>query len=121
MNATRNNSLLFNCEQSNFISKHRLRDDYEDCDFGIDENQQLDTCSLKLVNRFQFQTECIPRLYLSDSVQDCNDDSDESFFYNSLSFTVEAGCKWKRISLSGHAHFLFFTYAMDLSTLELEI
>ena len=56
MNETRNNSLLFNCGQSNFISKHRLRDGYEDCDFGIDENQQLDTYSLKLANRFQCQT-----------------------------------------------------------------
>ncbi|CAF0927239.1 unnamed protein product [Adineta ricciae] len=107
---SKNDDRLFECGQSFFISKHRLNDGYVDCYMGIDEYQERDTCALNLANRFQCQTDktqCIPRLFLSDGIEDCMDGSDENSLYPCSSYPVEAGCKWKRGSLNITVNFRF--------------
>jgi hypothetical protein len=105
-----NDKRLFNCGQSFFISKHRLNDGYRDCYDSNDEMKDRNICQLNLANRFQCktsQTECIPRLFLMDEIQDCTDKSDESSFYRCASLPFEAGCKVKRGTLEGTTSFQF--------------
>ena len=112
INETKTEELLFHCGSSFFISKNRLNDGSKDCPSSIDESLEHDTCSLKLANRFQCQssrTQCIPRLFLADLINDCKDQSDEDLFYRCNSYSVEAGCKWKRGFLENLAQFQFFS------------
>ncbi|CAF1277967.1 unnamed protein product [Didymodactylos carnosus] len=74
---------LFHCNNTTkCISKHRLLDNSIDCYQSSDEQQQIDTCTYKLSNRFQCTTsttQCIPRRMLRDGGYDCQDASDEHF------------------------------------------
>ncbi len=60
------------------------KDGYMDYSFFDDELQMINASPLNLANRFQCETnknECIPRLYLSDNIKDCEDGSDENLHY----------------------------------------
>jgi hypothetical protein len=108
---TEQQSLLFTCPSSSiYLSTSRINDGYVDCAHGHDEASKPNICALNLPNRFQCVTDepprCIPRVFISDYVKNCNDGSDENKFYPCRNVN-DYGCKWKRGTITAISHIEF--------------